>query len=266
MKHRITRIAAAVLMALLLITPFSFNEAYAQTAKTENAKKVPVLTYHLVGRSNSGKLQVSANKFEKQMKWIKKCGYKTLTMEEFVEWYEGKRTIPKKSVLITFDDGYKNVVKYAVPILKKNKMHATMFIAGIWVGSSGFVSKSTIKKLQKGNVIDIESHGYALHKRVKHKMPVRKWSKAKLKADCMKMNKKYGCTVLCYPWGGTSKKVRKALEETGVYRVAFTYARPGQYQGVRSKYAKRTSGKYLIPRITISGYDSWTSIKRWIKR
>ena len=262
MKQKITSIAVAFLVALLLITPFSVDKTYA---KTENAKKVPVLTYHLVGPSDSGKLQISQSKFRKQVKWIKKCGYKTLTMEEFVEWYEGKRTIPKKSVLITFDDGYKNVVKYAVPILKKNKMHATMFIAGVWVGSSGFVNKSMVKKLQKSSVIDIESHGYALHKRVKHRMPAHAWSKKKLKADAVKMNKKYGCTVLCYPWGATSKNMRKALNETGVYRVAFTYARVGQYQGIKSKYATRKSGKYLIPRVTISAYDSWTSIKKWIK-
>ena len=122
-----------------------------------------------------------------------------------------------------------------------------------------------VKKLQKSSVIDIESHGYALHKRVKHRMPAHAWSKKKLKADAVKMNKKYGCTVLCYPWGATSKNMRKALNETGVYRVAFTYARVGQYQGIKSKYATRKSGKYLIPRVTISAYDSWTSIKKWIK-
>lgn len=249
-------------MALVAVAPLSVETTYAGT---ENATRVPVLVYHSVRPGNAGKLQVSTKKFRKQMKWIKKCGYKTLTMEEFVEWYEGKRTIPEKSVLITFDDGNKSVVKYAVPILKKNGQHATMFIAGCWVGKKGFVSKSTIRKLQRGSVIDIESHGYGLHIKHKKKKPAKAWTKDKLKADCVRMNQMYGCTTLCYPWGATSANIRAALEETGVYRVAFTYARPGQYQGAKNKVATRGYGKYLIPRVTISGRKSWTSIKKWIK-
>ena len=262
MKNKAVRIIIAIIIALLAFSPVSAEKAYAST---QNATKVPVLVYHSVGSRDKGKLQISKNKIEKQLNWIKKCGYKTLTMEEFVEWYEGERTIPKKSVLITFDDGYQNVVKNAVPILKRNKQHATMFIAGKWVGHSGYVSKSTVRKLQKGSVIDIESHGYALHNRDNKKMPAHKWSKAKLKADCIKMTDLYDCTVLCYPWGATSKNLRNALKETGTYRVAFTYARVGQYQGTKNKYATKGYSKYTIPRITISAYDSWTSIKKWVK-
>lgn len=284
MKHKITRIAIALLMSLLVMTSVSVDMTYAAddtvsadvtyvTADTENAEnvenatKVPVLTYHAVGPRDQGKLQVSVYKFKKQVDWIKKCGYTTLTMEEFVEWYEGKRTIPEKSVLITFDDGNKCVVKYAVPILKKNKQHATMFVVGNWIGRySLMANKSTIRKLQKSSVIDIESHGYALHDRDHRRMPAHKWSKEKLKRDCEKMNEMYDCTVLCYPWGATSKNLRQALEETGVYRVAFTYARLGQYQGAKSKYARRSDKKYAIPRITVSGRESWTAIKKWIKK
>ena len=279
-KSRLSGIIIAVIMAVLVLSPVYAENTYASdkdsakavsaaesedTVKTENAKKVPVLAYHYVGNSDSGKLQISRWKFEKQCNWIKKCGYKTLTMEEFVEWYEGKRTIPKKSVLITFDDGAQNVVKYAVPILKKNKQHATMFITGKWVGTGSFVTKSMVKKLQKSSVIDVESHGYAIHNRDHGRMPAHKWSVKKLKADCVRMNKDYGCTVLCYPWGATSKNLRKALKQTGVYSVAFTYARVNQFQGVKSKYAKRSDHRYKIPRITISAYDSWRSIQKWVK-
>lgn len=262
MKNKTTGVIIAIIMAAFVFFPVSAEKAYAST---ENATKVPVLVYHSVKSSDSGKMQISKSKIEKQLNWIKKCGYKTLTMEEFIEWYEGEITIPKKSVLITFDDGFQNVVKNAVPIIKRNKQHATLFVAGYWVGSSGFVSKSTIRKLQKGSVIDVESHGYLLHKFDNGKMPAHKWSKKKLKADCVKMNRLYGCTVLCYPWGATSKNLRKVLKESGVYRIAFTYARAGQYQGSRNKYAKRSDSRYTIPRITISAYDPWTSIKKWVK-
>ena len=133
MKNKATGIIIAVIIATFVFFPVSAEKTYAST---ENATKVPVLVYHSVKSSDSGKMQISRNKIEKQLNWIKKCGYKTLTMEEFIEWYEGEITIPKKSVLITFDDGFQNVVKNAVPIIKKNKQHATLFVAGYWVGSS----------------------------------------------------------------------------------------------------------------------------------
>ena len=117
MKHNITRIAIALFLSLIVITSVSADRTYAADEtenaaeitvvssdstnavdETENATKVPVLTYHAVGPHDSGKLQVSKYKFKKQVDWIKKCGYKTLTMEEFVEWYEGKRTIPRITV------------------------------------------------------------------------------------------------------------------------------------------------------------------------
>ncbi len=262
MKHRIKSIVVAIIMAMLVFTPIVTEDTYAST---ENATKVPVLVYHGIGTHDKGKLQISKSKLKKQLKWIKKCGYKTLTMEEFIGWYEGTITIPEKSVLITFDDGNKSVAKYALPMLRKNGQHATSFIEGNWVGRRGMMKKSTIRKLQRGSVIDIESHGYALHDRVKGKKPAKKWSQAKLKTDCDKMHIKYGCTALCYPWGATSRNLRAALEETGVYRVAFTYARPGEFQGRKNKYATRSDGKYTIPRITISARAPWTSIKKYIK-
>ena len=265
--RRLKRILTIVMVATLVVTFMPQFDVAQVNASTENATRVPVLTYHHVGKKGKGKLTISKAKFRSQMNWLKKRGYKTLTMNEFVEWYEGKRTIPKKSVLITFDDGTKGVRKYAVPILKRNGQHATIFIIGKYVPKqrAHHMSASTINSLRKGSVIDIESHGYGLHDRDKGRKPVKKWSKEKLKSDCMKMHDKYGCTTLCYPWGSTSNKIRAALSETGVYRVAFTYARIGEYQGTKNKYAYRSSSRYLIPRITIPGNRSWKYIKKYIK-
>ena len=87
MKNKVKTLIISVLMALLVFSPLSAENSYAATG---NATKVPVLVYHAVGTRDSGKLQISKSKLEKQLNWIKKCGYKTLTMKQFVEWYEEK--------------------------------------------------------------------------------------------------------------------------------------------------------------------------------
>ena len=73
-------------------------------------------------------LALSRSIFKMQMKYLKNKGYKTLNCTELYLWRKGKIKLTKKSVLITFDDGYIGQEKYAMPILKKYNFKATAFI------------------------------------------------------------------------------------------------------------------------------------------
>lgn len=56
--------------------------------------------------------------FHQQMAYLKNNGYRTISPEMLFHFLKYRHQIPKKSVLITFDDGYRSVFEYAVPILK----------------------------------------------------------------------------------------------------------------------------------------------------
>ena len=71
--------------------------------------------------------------FERQMRFLYEKGYKTLTSEEFLKYKKGELNVPKKSVFITFDDGWRDNYIYAYPILKKYGLKATVFIVTEWV-------------------------------------------------------------------------------------------------------------------------------------
>ena len=62
---------------------------------------------------------VTLENFEKQMKYIKDNGYETITFEDIANEEYKNRFNNKKYVVITFDDGYKDNLKNALPILKK---------------------------------------------------------------------------------------------------------------------------------------------------
>ena len=49
-------------------------------------------------------------------------------MDEFISYVEAGKNFPKKSLLITFDDGYAGIYKYAARELEKRNMQATFFI------------------------------------------------------------------------------------------------------------------------------------------
>ena len=77
-------------------------------------------------------LFVTLEHFEEQMSYLQEQGYHTLTLDEVKGYYQG-REIPEKSVLLTFDDCYQSIKKYAYPILKKYDFHAVAFVVTSWL-------------------------------------------------------------------------------------------------------------------------------------
>jgi peptidoglycan/xylan/chitin deacetylase (PgdA/CDA1 family) len=95
-------------------------------------RSVPGMTYHHVSPS-SGTGTTSPKNFESQLAWLKRFGYRTLTSMEFAAHLDGKPA-PRRSVLITFDDGYLDNWVYAYPLLKKYGFNAVLFVVTSWVG------------------------------------------------------------------------------------------------------------------------------------
>ena len=93
---------------------------------------VSVLMYHHV-LENSGFITSSVGNFASQMRFLAEAGYKTLTMSEFIAYKKGELAVPKKSVLITFDDGWKDNYIYAYPILREFGLRASIFLVTQWI-------------------------------------------------------------------------------------------------------------------------------------
>ena len=87
--------------------------------------KVPILMYHHVGSLPAAPnvirkdLTVSAADFEEQVKWLFDSGYTSIQLQDLYNFSKGQFRLPKKPVIFTFDDGYRDVFENAIPILKK---------------------------------------------------------------------------------------------------------------------------------------------------
>jgi peptidoglycan/xylan/chitin deacetylase (PgdA/CDA1 family) len=88
---------------------------------------IPILTYHSVDESESV-ISVSAQKFERQIRYLNNKGYSTLSLSKAVDFLTQGITLPRKNIIITFDDGYKNNYTEVLPILKKYNFTATIFL------------------------------------------------------------------------------------------------------------------------------------------
>ncbi|KWR91143.1 polysaccharide deacetylase family protein [Cupriavidus sp. IDO] len=100
---------------------------------------IPILTYHQIdivpphGTPLRG-LTVSPAQFRQQIAWMRRLGYRGLSMRELMPYIRGKAT--GKVFGITFDDGFRNVHRYALPVLAEFGFSATNYFVSGQIGGS----------------------------------------------------------------------------------------------------------------------------------
>ena len=123
----------------------------------EGVQAVVVLCYHRVGPGNS-KMTTSTANFEAQLDWLATNGYHVVRLAELAAFLEGKQALPRRSVVITFDDGYASVYRHAYPLLLERGLPATLFIYTDFIGSGDALSWPQMESMRASGLIDIQAH------------------------------------------------------------------------------------------------------------
>ena len=95
------------------------------------AQSIPILLYHGVITTPNWKsdgTNISLNDFRDQMFALKKAGYQSITLSQFLDFMQSGKSLPKKSVMITFDDSRSDSYYPVDPILKVLDYNAVMFV------------------------------------------------------------------------------------------------------------------------------------------
>lgn len=108
---------------------------------------VPVLVYHNIGPRASSRYTLAEGNFLEQMRYLKANGFRVVSLSEFLEFTRGKRQLPRRSVLLTFDDGYRSFRQYASPILTELRYPATLFVQTDAIGAPNRLSWSDLREL-----------------------------------------------------------------------------------------------------------------------
>ena len=239
------------------------------------AKRIPVLTYHRVCSDkaksriyNDTNLATSESLFKRQMSWLKSNGYHTVSCEEFADWNIEGAFLPKKSVMITFDDGFYETYHVAYPILRKYNLKATSFVIGKHISKTTdeynptvwwdrYVGRDVIREVRKEYPnLEFQSHTYNMHHRSGEYGVATVMSRESIDADFEK-NAKFGFTAIAYPFGHTSKNLLASVRANPDIRIGFGY--------MMDYPATRKSSRYNIPRFKVfgdGGLDSFKSIVR----
>lgn len=95
--------------------------------KTYYQNKVAVLTYHHLDPAESS-VTITPERFKAHLEALANNGFHVISAEDFIDFLQKKKNVPSNAVVITFDDGYESVYRYAYPILKSEGMTATVFL------------------------------------------------------------------------------------------------------------------------------------------
>ena len=122
------------------------------------AYHLPILAYHRVGPLKGDHVPtVSAQAFERQLSFLARHRYRVLSLQEFVNLLDRDEPMPRRSLVMTFDDGYEETHTVAWPLLKRFGFPATVFVTPGEVGRPGFVTWTQIAQMSQ-DAITIGSH------------------------------------------------------------------------------------------------------------
>jgi peptidoglycan/xylan/chitin deacetylase (PgdA/CDA1 family) len=138
--------------------------------KTKQARPVNVLCYHQFVKNDlfgvNDTYKISVGKFEEHLKFIRDNGYHVITMGDFLQFIEGKKELPEKSLMITIDDGYEGVYTGAYPLLLKYRFPATIFVYRNYIrkdesSTQKSLTVAQILEMKKSGLIEVGSHSYS---------------------------------------------------------------------------------------------------------
>jgi peptidoglycan/xylan/chitin deacetylase (PgdA/CDA1 family) len=192
---------------------------------------VPVLVYHNIASQSRGRLVLGAKQFEDQMRYLKAEGYRVVSLGELLEYTSLKRQLPRKSVVLTFDDGWRSFKEFAYPLLKELGFPATLFIYTDFIGARSALTWAELRELAREG-FDIHAHSkthgdlrrrpgeaddeYARRIQVELSQPLQLFQR----------NLGQSSQILAYPYGAQDDDVLKRVKDQG-YVAAFTVRRQG---------------------------------------
>ncbi len=194
--------------------------------------------------------------FARQMRWLSAAGFRTIGLDEVCGSRESAIHVSRRSVVITFDDGFQDTFDHAVPILRAHNFSATFFVVTGLMGQTSrwlpaergvefpLFDWSSARRLEEWG-FQCGSHSET-HPRLAQVSEEE--CRSQLRESRLLLEDHLGHEIrhLAYPFGSVDRRVRDIAAEAG-YTTACT-VRPGR--------AGPASDTLALPRVPVTGQDS----------
>jgi len=214
-------------------------------------RSVPVLMYHEVNEPAQAwsRLAVSPAAFREQLAYLHDAGCTTLTAGRLAALLAAGDQVPPRTVVLTFDDGFEDFHRHAVPALAWHGFTATVFVTTGWVRDAGAAAAASRPghMLSWAQVAEVTSAGMEVgahsceHPKL-DQLPAGRL-RDELYGSKARLEDELGIPVpgLAYPYGYSNAAVRQTARAAGYgygYAVRNTMTHPG-------------SDLFALPRLTV---------------
>jgi GT2 family glycosyltransferase/peptidoglycan/xylan/chitin deacetylase (PgdA/CDA1 family) len=219
-----------------------------------------VLAYHAVADLSRdpvlSEFGVPAERFSDQLDALLRHGWRFVDLDTLLSALAGDRQLPRRAVLLTFDDAYKDLEETALPVLRDRGIPAVAFVVAGQIGGTngwdhaiGALARPLLGKESLRNIarlgIEIGSHTLS-HRRLPQVPASQVHDELAGSASQVEALGLPRPRVLAYPHGAWSPQIAAAVHDAG-YEAAFTVA---------AGAVSRSSPRYALPRIEVYASDT----------
>ena len=250
-------------------------------ARLWGKSKVRILLYHRVCNLPSTEdsmhyLNVPPATFDQHMAFLSQNGFNVITLEQFLDYEDKNKRLPSKTVIITFDDGYRDNYLNAFPILQKYNFRATFFIVTDYIDSDKIFPWLTLEEkslrhsqsdkqywlpLGRQDILAMSSYGCSFGSHSKSHCRLNDIDESRAMVEIRGSKERLEeilskpVTSFCCPYGETSWSVKNRVRAAG-YRAA-----------VSPKFGGNAlnSDFFELRRIEIYGGDSLDKFERKVE-
>lgn len=191
--------------------------------------------------------------FRRHMQHLNERGYTSITLKELHAYYSEGRTLPRKPVVLTFDDGYQGVYDNAWPVMREFGYVGVLFVTE-HLGKPCYMTESQVAALV--------SQGFELgsHSRTHPNLLAKNNEELEDEIGTYKqeLETHFGVPVtsFCYPMGYFDQRVVDVVERAG-FVIGVT---------TQEGLADAGQGMLTLRRVPIFRYDSMRSFTRKLNK
>ena len=220
LRERIKRILALASFAATVLSLLSLREQASSTSAL--SLSIPILMYHHVGdwgesRADWAPWVVRSKEFRAQMDWLVANGFHTITFRELLAGQKAGESLPAKSVIISFDDGWSAQEGVVRAELEPRGLHAVFFVYTAAVGAtpnnSGYISWQQLRILESAGH-EVQSHTVS-HGRLTDMPPSQLDREMRESRATIEREMHHSVEVIAYPFGIYDERVMRAASAAG---------------------------------------------------
>ncbi len=227
-------------------------------------QRIPILAYHSVSDSPAAAIApftVRPDDLARQLDLLATGGHRALTLSGLLDLLDAGAPLPRRTVVVTFDDGFEDNLTVAAPMLEERSLAATVFVTtGFLAGGPDAGYERPGPMLEWDSLLPLEAFGIEIGSHGHSHRPLDVLSHAEVRME-LRLSKAlleatlgHRIEVLAYPHGYASRWVEEEVERCG-YRAAC---------GVRNAFSHRDDNRWRLARLTMRATTTIEQLGRWL--